>query len=227
MQGRVVEQSRTEALFKSPQHPYTIGLLGATPEAAAGARLTPILGRVALPSDRLAGCRFAPRCPFSVGRCTTSTRAARRRGRSARRLLAGAAGRLAAMSAAPTLEVENLGKVFDGGPGFFGLGRKQAVRAVDNVSFSVRRGETLGIVGESGSGKSTTARLLLGLIEPTYGTVRLHGEDLSQPVGARVAPPSPRHADGIPGSLRLAQSAPRRRVPARRAIARARAVHGR
>jgi peptide/nickel transport system ATP-binding protein len=67
--GRIVEQSSTAALFESPQHPYTIGLLGATPEAATGARLTPIMGRVPLPSDRLEGCRFEPRCPFSVERC--------------------------------------------------------------------------------------------------------------------------------------------------------------
>ena len=51
-------------------------------------------------------------------------------------------------------------------------------RAVDNVSFSIRRGETLGLVGESGSGKSTVARLLLRLVEPTAGEVRYAGEDL-------------------------------------------------
>jgi peptide/nickel transport system ATP-binding protein len=71
--GRIVEQSSTEALVDAPQHPYTIGLLGATPEAAAGARLTPVLGRVPLPSDRLLGCRFHPRCPFSTERCSTSS----------------------------------------------------------------------------------------------------------------------------------------------------------
>ena len=51
-------------------------------------------------------------------------------------------------------------------------------RAVDDVSFSIRRGETLGLVGESGSGKSTVARLLLRLVEPTAGEVRYAGEDL-------------------------------------------------
>jgi ABC-type glutathione transport system ATPase component len=51
-------------------------------------------------------------------------------------------------------------------------------RVVDDVSFAIRRGETLGLVGESGSGKSTVARMLLRLVEPTAGEVRYEGRDL-------------------------------------------------
>src|SRR5579871_6094521 len=51
-------------------------------------------------------------------------------------------------------------------------------RVVDDVSFAIRRGETLGLVGESGSGKSTVARMLLRLVEPTAGEVRYGGVDL-------------------------------------------------
>src|SRR5271169_2555640 len=57
-------------------------------------------------------------------------------------------------------------------------GSGMPVRVVDDVSFTIRRGETLGLVGESGSGKSTVARMLLRLIEPTAGEVRYDGVDL-------------------------------------------------
>jgi oligopeptide/dipeptide ABC transporter ATP-binding protein len=61
-----------------------------------------------------------------------------------------------------------------------------AVRAVDGVSFDVRRGETLGIVGETGCGKSTTARLMLRLLDPTGGSVSFEGEDISHVGGAQL-----------------------------------------
>ncbi len=58
------------------------------------------------------------------------------------------------------------------------FGRPATLHAVNDVSFSLNRGETLGLVGESGCGKSTTARLVLGLVEPSAGAVRFDGEPL-------------------------------------------------
>jgi peptide/nickel transport system ATP-binding protein len=78
----------------------------------------------------------------------------------------------------PLLEVRNLTKVFPLGESIFGGGAQGEVRAVDDVSFDIHSGETLGLVGESGSGKSTLGRLVLRLIEPTSGSVRFDGRDL-------------------------------------------------
>jgi oligopeptide transport system ATP-binding protein len=77
------------------------------------------------------------------------------------------------------VEVRNLRKVFPLGESIFGGGAKGEVRAVDDVSLDIEKGETLGLVGESGSGKSTLGRLILRLIEPTSGSVRFEGHDLT------------------------------------------------
>jgi oligopeptide/dipeptide ABC transporter ATP-binding protein len=79
---------------------------------------------------------------------------------------------------APILEVIDLVKHFPVRGGLFGR-RQGAVFAVDGLSFSVLPGETLGMVGESGCGKSTAARMIVKLIEPTSGTIRLQGRDIT------------------------------------------------
>ncbi|WP_375390183.1 ABC transporter ATP-binding protein [uncultured Amnibacterium sp.] len=78
-----------------------------------------------------------------------------------------------ATSPAPLLEVIDVTKHFPG------RSRANPVKAVDGVGFTVHEGETLGLVGESGCGKSTTGRAITKLIEPTSGTIRFAGEDIS------------------------------------------------
>jgi oligopeptide/dipeptide ABC transporter ATP-binding protein len=78
----------------------------------------------------------------------------------------------------PLLEVEGLKKHFPIHKGVFSRVSGQ-VYAVDGVSFSIGRGETLGLVGESGCGKSTVGRTLLRLMEPTEGTIRIDGADIT------------------------------------------------
>ena len=84
---------------------------------------------------------------------------------------------------APLLEVEGLTRHYDVKRGLVFSRSAGVVRAVDGVSFSVARGETLALVGESGCGKSTTARLVLRLIEPTAGSVWFEGRDIGAMTG--------------------------------------------
>ena len=82
------------------------------------------------------------------------------------------------MNGETLVEVQGLTKHFPVKQGVFARG-KQVVHAVEDVSLTVRRGETLGIVGESGCGKSTTARLIVRLLEPTGGKVVFDGRDIT------------------------------------------------
>jgi oligopeptide/dipeptide ABC transporter ATP-binding protein len=89
--------------------------------------------------------------------------------------------------AAPLVEVEHLKTYFPIRAGV--LGREVArVHAVDDVTFSVRRGETLGLVGESGCGKSTLARTIVRLLEPTAGDVRFEGRSIARLGTRRLRP---------------------------------------
>jgi peptide/nickel transport system ATP-binding protein/oligopeptide transport system ATP-binding protein len=86
----------------------------------------------------------------------------------------------------PLVEVRDLVKHFPITKGVIMTKQIGAVQAVDGISFDVLRGETLGIVGESGCGKSTTARLLMRLMDPTSGSIKFDGREIANTKGAEL-----------------------------------------
>ncbi len=197
--GRLVERAPTPDLYADPRHPYTGLLLRSIPPLErTEERLVAIAGSPPEPAARPDGCGFNPRCPFSMDPvCTTEhppfitlgDPADASRATACARVdeinltslapvpASGAAASGAAVDAGVLVEVERLSKTFKiKGEGLVG---HELITAVDEVSLELRRGEVLGIVGESGSGKSTLARCMLHLIEPSSGTVRFDGQDLS------------------------------------------------
>lgn len=89
-------------------------------------------------------------------------------------------------NAETVIEVRNLKKYFPVHKGFFG--KTQYVQAVDDVSFAIKKGETLGLVGESGCGKSTTGRTIIKLYEPTAGNILFKGTELKHLTPVQMKP---------------------------------------
>ena len=91
------------------------------------------------------------------------------------------------MKPQPILQVDGLTRDFVMSKNLFGKPTHK-LRAVNDVSFSIMPGETLGLVGESGSGKSTTGRLVLRLDDPTEGQVRFEGQEITHLKGPALRP---------------------------------------
>src|SRR5688500_1630490 len=86
------------------------------------------------------------------------------------------------------LEVRDLVMHFPLTQGIIFQRKVGAVKAVDGVSFSVRKGETLGLVGESGCGKSTTGRMIMRLLDPSFGKITFEGQDITKMSQGRLRP---------------------------------------
>lgn len=154
--GKVVEQGDARQILEDPQHPYTQSLVKAAPSVAA-ARLRP----EAFVKDASTGSATQERRAATQGE-DASTGSATHQGPGS---LSPSKGNI--------VEIEHLTKVYPV------RGRGDDFVAVDDVSLAIPRGETVAIVGESGSGKTTTARMLLKVIEPTSGLIRYEGKDIS------------------------------------------------
>jgi len=201
--ARIIEQGTADDVFLRPCHPYTIGLMRSVPrlDMPRGQRLETIEG---LPPDLRsppAGCRFAPRCPHRIEVCAQDP-ALEEIGPGHRSacwradeivsgtLVASAPLKLEpsiiatpvaapVATAEPLLAVDSLHKYFTIKAGGLLSSKVATVKAVDDVSFSIAAGETLGLVGESGCGKTTVGRTILRLDEATGGTIRFAGTDIT------------------------------------------------
>jgi len=199
--ARLAEQGSAASIFAKPLHPYTAGLLRSVPrlDRPRSAKLETIEGLPPSLLDPPKGCRFAPRCAAKQERCvarlpeleeieTGHYSACLRAGELARSgpqsigLVSAASAQLAppkALNPKPLVSVEGLSTHFEVRRGVLGGGRS-VLRAVDDVSFQIRAGETLGLVGESGCGKTTVGRTLLRLERETAGRIFYDGLDVTR-----------------------------------------------
>ena len=163
--GKIVEQGPVLQIFEDPQHPYTKGLLACRPRLDRKLKVLPTVRDFMEESDS--------------GQITARTReTVDERIDEVSYSAAEIAQRNAELStAAPLLDVRNLEVHFPIKSGFFGR-TSGVVKAVDDITFNVKPGETLGLVGESGCGKTTTGRAVLRLVEPTGGSVMFDGKDV-------------------------------------------------
>lgn len=167
-QGKIVEQGTIWELFSDPKHPYTKGLLACRPRVDIKLKLLPTIVDF---MDTSADGEFTERKNKynSVGEAILL---------NAQTSIEIKLKRDKIYINDPLLRVENIKTYFPIGNRIWGK-PKRFVKAVDDVSFEVYPGETLGLVGESGCGKTTLGRSILRLIEPTAGKVFFEGQELN------------------------------------------------
>ena len=166
--GEAVEAGTCEQIFHNPRHPYTQSLLAAVPRLGSMRGTDepapfPLL-RITDPEAEQLGTADMDETPVDMPEPAASA---------------------PSVSDGPVLSVDNLITRFDVETGFWGK-VKRRVHAVEQVSFNLYPGETLGLVGESGCGKSTIGRSLIGLETPRSGSIVFNGQELTQVSGSQL-----------------------------------------
>jgi len=168
--GKIVEQGTVWDIFNNPQHPYTKSLLACRPRLDIKLKILPVAtdfmdvdieGNI---TEKVHEHKYS-----SVGEAILLNFTDEDEINERNAFLA---------SQPPQLEIKNLKMYFPIKRGMFGK-VKDYVKAVDDVSFNVYPGETVGLVGESGCGKTTLGRAILRLVEPTSGSITFEGKDIT------------------------------------------------
>ena len=157
--GRIVEQGPAAELFRNPQHPYTKGLLACRPSPERLLKALPVVADFLNENKHMAVAHLLEHNSY------TPQEIAERRAEL--------------YAEKPLLQVKDLCTWYPVNSGLFGKA-KEFVKAVDQISFDVFPGETLGLVGESGCGKTTLGRSILRLVEPTSGQVLFDGKAVTE-----------------------------------------------
>ncbi|MEM6754848.1 MAG: ABC transporter ATP-binding protein [Cyanobacteria bacterium P01_C01_bin.38] len=168
--GRVVEQGDAAQIFTNPQHPYTKGLLACRPTLDRHPqKLLTVSDYMSVEEESTGDIIIKEKQPAEPPEVTSAQ----------------IAQRIASLEQQqPLLQIHNL-KVGYPVKGMFG-GTKRHFMAVNDVSFDVKKGETLGLVGESGCGKTTLGRSLLRLVEPLSGQILFEGRNITKLRGKRL-----------------------------------------
>lgn len=164
--GKIVEQGSVWDIFANPQHPYTKGLLACRPPLNKRLHWLPTVSDFMQTDDAGAMTESSKSVAEVTDKLIITPKEREKR-------------HLDLYAQAPLLQIKNLKTYFPISKGLFGKAT-EFVKAVDDVSFDVYPGETLGLVGESGCGKTTLGRTILRLVEPTSGEIIYKGTNVNK-----------------------------------------------
>lgn len=164
--GKIVEEGLVRDIFKNPRHPYTKGLLACRPRLDVRLTKLPVVSDFMHTDEN----NIITESGYNVDELIEQFKISPAQREEQLNQI---------YSRQPILQVRNLSKWFSKGKNVFGK-TNAWTKAVDDVSFDVYEGETVGLVGESGCGKTTLGRALIRLVEPTAGKVLYQGKDLAK-----------------------------------------------